>query len=224
MPGRQHRWPRHGERSSETRGRRPIRVTHDVSKATSEIPAVLDRRGAPITAMRVCPTEPKRRERANDAGKSDDRIVPLKREDQLRGTKPGNAGAGKAAKPSRDSDDPPTAPSGGSSVLERLDRITQRAERSPKRCSTTSSRCSPTSCWAGVPQAQARQGTGGRWRHGGSIRGEPAGQPAGPRSQIASAELSILNPACVARSRKGMARRGRWASPVWRTRSSNGRS
>jgi len=65
-------------------------------------------------------------------GKSDDRIVPLKREDQSRGSKPGNAGAGKAARPSRDSDDPSPTPSGGSSVLDRLDRITNRAETHPK--------------------------------------------------------------------------------------------
>ena len=32
------------------------------------------------------------------------------------------------------------------------------------------------------------------------------------------------SPACVATSRKGMARRGRWASPAWKTRSFNERS
>ncbi|APZ91289.1 group II intron reverse transcriptase/maturase [Fuerstiella marisgermanici] len=65
---------------------------------------------------------------ADDSGKSDGGIVPLKREDQSRELKPGNAGAGKAARPSRDSSDTPTALSGGSPVLDRLDRITQRAE------------------------------------------------------------------------------------------------
>lgn len=64
--------------------------------------------------------------------KSDDRIVPLKREDQSRGSKPGNAGAGKAVRPSRDPSDPPTVLSGGSSVLDRLDRITKRAETHPE--------------------------------------------------------------------------------------------
>jgi hypothetical protein len=49
---------------------------------------------------------------------SDDRIVPLKREDQSRGSKPGNAGAGKAVRPSRDSDDPlPTPPPPGDGGL-----------------------------------------------------------------------------------------------------------
>jgi group II intron reverse transcriptase/maturase len=72
--------------------------------------------------------EPHKQERQTTLWKSDDRIVPLKREGQSRGSKPGNAGAGKAVRPSRDSDTLPTAPSGGSSVLERLDRITQRAE------------------------------------------------------------------------------------------------
>ncbi len=64
--------------------------------------------------------------------KSDDRIVPLKREDQSRGSKPGNAGAGKAVRPSRDPSAPPTVLSGGSSVLDRLDRITKRAETHPE--------------------------------------------------------------------------------------------
>ena len=72
--------------------------------------------------------EPHKQERQTTLWKSDDRIAPLKCEDQSRGSKPGNAGAGKAVRPSRDSDTLPTARSGGSSVLERLDRITQRAE------------------------------------------------------------------------------------------------
>jgi len=42
--GRQYRQPRQGERLLETRGPRPIRVTHDVNKATSEIPAALVRK------------------------------------------------------------------------------------------------------------------------------------------------------------------------------------
>jgi group II intron reverse transcriptase/maturase len=69
---------------------------------------------------------------ANDLGKSDDRIVPLKREDQSRGSKPGNSGAGKAVRPSRDPNDPPPTHSGGISVLDRLDRITKRAETHPE--------------------------------------------------------------------------------------------
>ncbi len=68
----------------------------------------------------------------NDPGKSDGGIVPLKREDQSRGVKPGNAGAGKAARPSRETDRTSTVLSDGSSVLTRLDRITQRAERYPE--------------------------------------------------------------------------------------------
>ena len=65
---------------------------------------------------------------ADDSGKSDGGIVPLKREDQSRESKPGNAGSGKAARPSRNPVDTPSAPSGGSPVSDRLDRITQRAE------------------------------------------------------------------------------------------------
>ena len=68
---------------------------------------------------------------ANDSGKSDDRIVPLKCEDQSHGSKPGNAGAGKAVRPSRGSKDPPSVLSVGPTVTDRLDRITQRAESHP---------------------------------------------------------------------------------------------
>lgn len=71
---------------------------------------------------------------ADDSGKSDGGIVPLKREDQSRGSKPGNAGAGKAARPSRDPGDTPTVHSGGSPVFDRLDRITQRAETYSEEC------------------------------------------------------------------------------------------
>jgi len=45
--------------------------------------------------------------------------------------KPGNAGGGKAATPTRDSDDPPTIRSDGPSVLDRLGYIHDRAERQP---------------------------------------------------------------------------------------------
>lgn len=78
------------------------------------------------------PAEPQRRERQMTLWESDGCIVPLKRDAQSRGVKPGNAGAGKAARPSRDSDPTPTALSGGNSVLNRLDRITKRAETYPE--------------------------------------------------------------------------------------------
>jgi RNA-directed DNA polymerase len=55
----------------------------------------------------------------------------LKRENQSRESKPGNSGAGKAVRPSRESSDPPATPSGGRSVLDRLDSITKRAELHP---------------------------------------------------------------------------------------------
>ena len=66
------------------------------------------------------------------ARESDGRIVPMKPEDQSGGQKPGNAGVGKAARPSRDPDRTPTARSDGCSVLIRLDRITQRAKTHPE--------------------------------------------------------------------------------------------
>jgi group II intron reverse transcriptase/maturase len=46
--------------------------------------------------------------------------------------KPGNAGVGKDARPSRETDRTSTVLSDGSSVLTRLDRITQRADRYPE--------------------------------------------------------------------------------------------
>ena len=58
---------------------------------------------------------------------SDSRIVPQKPAGQAGGTKLGNASGGKAAKPSRETVRTPTVPSDGSSVLNRLDRITTRA-------------------------------------------------------------------------------------------------
>jgi len=79
---------------------------------------------------------------------SDDRIVPLKPEVQSGGVKPGNAGAGKAVGPSRDSELTPAVPSDGTSVPAGLDRITQRAESQPEEVfyKTTFSRHSTTSC------------------------------------------------------------------------------
>ncbi len=69
--------------------------------------------------------------RANDLGKSDSRIVPQQRTDQVRETKPGNSGEGKAAKLSRETSRPLTRPSVGDSVIGRLNRITERAKSSP---------------------------------------------------------------------------------------------
>ena len=60
---------------------------------------------------------------------SDGRIVPQQHEDQSCETTPGNAGRGKAAKLTRDSDRTSTVRGDGFSVLSRLDRITKRAER-----------------------------------------------------------------------------------------------
>ncbi len=63
---------------------------------------------------------------------SDRCIVPLKLDEASSRTKPGNAGAGKASKLSREQVVPPTAPSGESLVLSRLERITNRAEQQPE--------------------------------------------------------------------------------------------
>ena len=65
---------------------------------------------------------------AKDYGKSDSRIVPQQRTDQVRETKLGNTSAGKATKLSRETSRPLTRPSVGDSVLSRLNRITDRAK------------------------------------------------------------------------------------------------
>ena len=69
---------------------------------------------------------------ANDLGKSDSRIVPQQRTVQVRETKPGNSGEGKAAKLSRETSRPLTRPSVGDSVISRLNRITDRAKSKPE--------------------------------------------------------------------------------------------
>ena len=63
---------------------------------------------------------------------SDGRIVPTQSECQSESDKPGNTGAGKAARISRDQDDPPPTLSGETSVLDRLDRIAHRAKTYPE--------------------------------------------------------------------------------------------
>jgi RNA-directed DNA polymerase len=63
---------------------------------------------------------------------SDGCIVPMKPEIQSGGQKPGNSGVGKAARPSRGPDTATPTPSGGSTVLDRLDRITDRAKSHPE--------------------------------------------------------------------------------------------
>ncbi len=78
------------------------------------------------------PTKLKKQERQRTRRESDRCIVPLKPEIQSGGVKPGNAVAGKATRPSRDSDSQPPAPRGRSSVVDRLDRITNRAESTPE--------------------------------------------------------------------------------------------
>jgi RNA-directed DNA polymerase len=63
---------------------------------------------------------------------SDGCMVPQQLADQASETKPGNSGRGKVSRPSRVSDQTPSALSGGDSVLNRLDRITMRAEQKPE--------------------------------------------------------------------------------------------
>jgi group II intron reverse transcriptase/maturase len=63
---------------------------------------------------------------------SDDRIVPQKLESQSSRTKSGNTDGGKAVRPTRVQDAESPTRSGGNSVQERLDRITERATTHPE--------------------------------------------------------------------------------------------
>lgn len=74
------------------------------------------------------PDKPKQQGRQTTLRESDGCIVPLRSEVQSGGDKSGNSDAGKAARPSRDQASELPTLSGGTSVLERLDRITTRAE------------------------------------------------------------------------------------------------
>jgi len=62
---------------------------------------------------------------------SEQRILPLKLAVQASESKPGNAGAGKALSPTRDSHDPSTIRSDGASVHDRLSYIHERAQQQP---------------------------------------------------------------------------------------------
>lgn len=77
------------------------------------------------------PDKPNQQGRQTTFRESDGRIVPMKLDCQSRGTKPGNSGGGKAARPLRDPDRAPTVLRDGPSVLTRLDHIHQRAETHP---------------------------------------------------------------------------------------------
>ena len=63
---------------------------------------------------------------------SDDRIVPFEADHQSAEVKPGNAGEGKAVRTTRDQDWASPVLSDGTSVLTRLDRISQRAKACPE--------------------------------------------------------------------------------------------
>lgn len=107
---------------------------------------------------------------ANGPGKSDGGIVPLKREDQSRRVKLGNAGAGKAARPSRDADRTSSVLSDGDSVLTRLDRITQRAEMySGERFNNLSSLLNYELLRHAFRKLKRAKAPGVDWCHGGSI-------------------------------------------------------
>jgi group II intron reverse transcriptase/maturase len=77
------------------------------------------------------PDKLKKQGRQTTLWESDCGIVPLTLEDQSSETKPGNAGAGKAARLSRDPKPTSSTRSGGSTVLDRLERITCRAKSHP---------------------------------------------------------------------------------------------
>ena len=77
------------------------------------------------------PDKLKKQGRQTTLWESDCGIVPLTLEDQSSETKPGNSGAGKAARLSRDSKPTSSTRSGESTVLDRLGRVTCRAKSHP---------------------------------------------------------------------------------------------
>jgi group II intron reverse transcriptase/maturase len=78
------------------------------------------------------PDKPNQQGRQTTFRESDGCEVPMKLEDQSSGPKPSNIGVGKAARTSRDPASASLTLSGESSVLDRLDRITQRAKSHPE--------------------------------------------------------------------------------------------
>ena len=137
------------------------------------------------------PTEPQRRERQMTLWESDGRIVPLKPEVQSGGSKPGNAGAGKAAKPTRGPDRAPTVLRDGHSVLTRLDLITKRAE--PDQAATFNNLYTLLNyelLWLAFRKLKRDKAPGVDGVTVDQYEAELAGKPPGPRNQIAPPELS----------------------------------
>ena len=108
-------------------------MSHDVSKATSEIHKVLSVGETPLTDESSMPNKPHKQGPQMPLWKSDDGIVPLKLEDQSSGSKLGNASAGKAVRPIRDSARASTVLSDGDSVLTRLARTTNDLRRTTRQ-------------------------------------------------------------------------------------------
>ena len=72
-----------GELESETRGRRPIRVTHHVKQATSEDPGVFDRFGTSNVDRSSMYSKWNKRQVQMTFRESDDCVVPKQREDPI---------------------------------------------------------------------------------------------------------------------------------------------
>jgi len=152
---------------------------------------------------------------------SDDRIVPMKLEDQSSRRKSGNTDEGKAVKISRDPDQASTVLSDGDSVLTRLDRISQRAEAHPEGVSIISFRCSTTSCcgtlFADSNEAKRRESMASRLKTTRRISGTTCETFSTDFTEAPTARCPVF----VRTFPKGMGRRDRWASLAWRTNWSN---
>jgi hypothetical protein len=110
-----------GERPTETRGRRPIRTTHYINRATSEALRFLIRIATSNRDGSSMSEKWNKRRRQMTLRESDDRIVPQKLEVQSGGRKPGNTGAGKAVGISGNLERTPSVLSDGPAVLNRPD-------------------------------------------------------------------------------------------------------
>jgi hypothetical protein len=144
---------------------------------------------------------------------SDGRIVPLKSGPQPDGTKPSNIGAGKAVRPIRDPDRAPSVLRDGITVITRLDHIHQRAITQPDAVFNN---------LFSLLNEELLRHAFRRLKRGKApgVDGVTLEDYRTSFSDFIAAAID-LNPACVRTFRKGMERRDRWASPVWKISSSS---
>ena len=153
---------------------------------------------------------------------SDHRILPqleLFDASDTNNEKPSNAGAGKAVTPTRDSDHPPSIRSDGPTVTERLSYIHDRAQKQlTADFDNVFHLLKYELLWHAFRRLKRNKAPG--------IDGQSVDDYEANCGTICetwhrgySGAPIDLSPVCGKTSRKGMERRGRWASPASRIRS-----